>query len=66
MDKRITRYDSLEEMEVAGRRAWQCLPPSERIRAVTELSASLYAMKGHALDVPRLQRTLVLIKRPSR
>ena len=43
---------------------WQRLPPSERIRAISELTSALYAIKGQAPDVQRLQRTLVRIKRP--
>ncbi|AMN48259.1 hypothetical protein ACG33_14360 [Steroidobacter denitrificans] len=66
MDKRIIRYTSLEEMKAADKRAWQRLPPGERIRAVMEITTSVYAMKGHVLDVPRLQKTLVRIQRPSR
>ena len=63
MDKRITRYESLEAMNRAEYREWQRLPARERFRAVMELTLELYGMKGHA-GVPRLQRTLVRIKRP--
>jgi hypothetical protein len=66
MDKRITRYDSVEAMKAAEYRAWQRLPPRERIRAVMDITVATYAMKGHALDVPRLQRTLVRLQRPER
>jgi hypothetical protein len=63
VDKTITRYDSLQAMKIAEREAWRRLPPRERIRAVMDITIALYAMKGHALDVARLQRTLVRIQR---
>lgn len=66
MDKRITKYDSLEAMRAAEYREWHRLPPRERIRAVMDISVATYAMKGRALDVPRLQRTLVRVQRPAR
>jgi hypothetical protein len=65
MDKRITKYDSLEAMRAAEYREWHRLPPRERIRAVMDISVATYAMKGRALDVPRLQRTLVRVQRPA-
>jgi hypothetical protein len=43
---------------------WQRAPASERIRAVSELTTVLYALKGQPAHVQRLQRTLVRIKRP--
>jgi hypothetical protein len=61
--KSITRYETLEAMKSAEYQAWQRLPACERFRAVMELTLALYGMKGHAV-VPRLQRTLVRIKRP--
>ncbi|MDE2135856.1 MAG: hypothetical protein KGJ68_00340 [Gammaproteobacteria bacterium] len=63
MDKTITRYRSLEAMKRAEYPAWQRLPAQERLRAVMDLTLELYALKGH-VDVPRLQRSLVRIKRP--
>ena len=63
MDKRITRYASLEAMKKAEQPAWRRLPPRERLRAVMDLTVELYALKGQP-DVPRLQRSLVRIKRP--
>jgi hypothetical protein len=66
MDKRITKYDSFEAMRAAEYREWHRLPPRERIRAVMDISVATYAMKGRALDVPRLQRTLVRVQRPAR
>jgi hypothetical protein len=64
MDKRIRRYGSLEAMKAEEYRAWQSLSPREQIRAVMDISIALYAVKGHPLDVRRLQRTLVRIQRP--
>jgi len=63
MDKGITRYSSLKAMKSDEYRAWQCLPGSERIRAVMELNLDLYAMKGRVADAPRLQRTLICFQR---
>lgn len=63
VDKRLTRFSSLEAMKRAERDAWRQVSPAERIRAVTEITMALYAMKGSMPDVPRLQRTLVRIKR---
>jgi hypothetical protein len=63
MDKRITRFSSFKEMKTAQRDAWQKLPASERIRAVMDITTELYALKGLCPDVPRLQRTLVRLKR---
>jgi hypothetical protein len=64
MDKTVKRYSSLDAMKADGIRAWQRVPASERIRAVSELTTVLYALKGQPPDVQRLQRTLVRVKRP--
>jgi hypothetical protein len=64
MDKTIKRFGSLDEMKAASIREWQRLPASERFKAVMELTLEGYAMKGLVKDVPRLQRTLVRVKRP--
>jgi hypothetical protein len=63
MDKRITRFNSLEEMKAAQIDAWQKLSGSERIRAVTDITTELYKLKNKGRDVPRLQRTLIRLKR---
>ena len=63
MDKRITRYTSHAAMKADQSLAWQRLPPSERIRAVMDLTLDLYALKGQVQDAPRLQRTLVRVQR---
>jgi hypothetical protein len=66
MDKTIRVYDSLDEMKAGEYRYWQSRPVQERMDAVTELTLAMYAMKGMAPDVPRLQRTLVHLQRPKR
>ena len=47
-------------------RYWQSRSVQERMDAVVELTLAMYAMKGTAPDVPRLQRTLVHLQRPQR
>ena len=66
MDKTIRKYASLEEMKADEYRYWQSRPVHERMAAVSELTLAMYAMKGAAPDVPRLQRTLVRVQRPQR
>lgn len=63
MDKSVTRYADLEAMKSAEYQAWQRVPARERLRAVMDLTLALYALQGYP-DVPRLQRSLVRIKRP--
>ena len=64
MDKVISTYDSLDEMESDEHRDWQKLPAHERMSAVAELTLAAYRMREPALDVRRLQRTLVHLQRP--
>lgn len=64
MDKTIRKYDSLQKMKVDEYRYWQSRPPHERMAAVSELTLSVYDMRGAAPDVPRLQRTLIRVQRP--
>jgi hypothetical protein len=66
MDKSIRKYTSLDEMKADEYRYWQSRPVHERMDAVSELSLAMYAMKGAAPDVPRLQRTIVRTQRPQR
>jgi hypothetical protein len=66
MDKVITSYASLNELKADEYREWQRLPPHERMKAVAELTLAAYQMKEPALDVRRLQRTLVHLQRPQR
>jgi hypothetical protein len=66
MDKRITRYTSLQAMKADEYRLWQRLPGSERLRAVMDLNMDLYGFSkptGEARDkAPKLQRTIVCFK----
>lgn len=64
MDKTIRKFTSLDEMKAEEYRYWKNRPAHERMAAVSELTQALYAMKGAAPDVPRLQRTLVRVQRP--
>lgn len=69
MDKTIRKYSgpaALDAIKVEEYRYWQSRPVYERTDAVSELTQQLYAMKGEATDVPRLQRTLVRFERPQR
>jgi hypothetical protein len=66
MDPIIRKYASFEEMKADEYRYWQSRPVHERTDAVSELTQALYAMKGAAPDVPRLQRTLVRFEREPR
>ena len=66
MDKSIRKFSSLAQLDVIKGeeyRYWQSRPVHERTDAVSELTQALYAMKGAAPDVPRLQRTLVRFER---
>ncbi len=66
MDKTIRKFDSiadLDRLKAEEYRYWQSRPAHERTDAVSELTQALYAMKGAAPDVPRLQRTLVRFER---
>jgi hypothetical protein len=69
MDKTIRKYASiadLDQVKAEEYRYWQSRPVEERIDAVSELTQALYALKGTAPDVPRLQRTLVRFERRQR
>ena len=66
MDKTVRIYARQEEMKADEYRYWQSRPVYERMDAVTEITLTTYAMKGVALDVPRLQRPLVRLQRPQR
>ena len=63
MDKTIRRYTDFREMKDDEYRYWQSRPVHESIAAVAELTQELYAMKGEALDVRGLQRTIVHFER---
>jgi hypothetical protein len=69
MDKIIRKYAGvaqLDEIKADEYRYWQSRPLHERIDAVSELTQAMYALKGEAADVPRLQRTLVRFERLQR
>ena len=69
MDKTIRKHASvaeLDQIKAQEYRYWQSRPVYERTDAVSELTQALYAMKGAAPDVPRLQRTLVRFERAPR
>ena len=66
VDKTVRIYASLDAMKADEYRYWQSRPAHERMDAVAELTLAAYAMKVTALDVPRLQRTLVCLQRPRR
>jgi hypothetical protein len=69
MDKTIRKYNSfaeIHEIKAKEYRYWQSRPVHERTDAVSELTEAMYAMKGAAPDVPRLQRTLVRFERLQR
>jgi hypothetical protein len=60
----IMKFDSLEAMKDEEYRYWQGRPASERIAAVSELTTEAYRLKDPAINVSRLQRTLVAVQRP--
>jgi hypothetical protein len=60
----IRKFDSLEAMKDEEYRYWQGRPASERLAAVSELTTELYRLKDPSINVSRLQRTLVAVKRP--
>jgi hypothetical protein len=66
VDKTIRKYASFDEMKADEYRYWQSRPVHERMDAVSELTQALYAMKGAAPGVPRLQRTVVHFQHPQR
>lgn len=66
MDKTIRKYTSLDEMKADEYGYWLSRPAHERMDAVSEMSLAAYAMKGLALNVPRLQGPLVRLPRPRR
>ncbi len=59
----IKRYASLYAMKAEEYRYWQERPDHERIAAVSEITSEAYGLKGSRADVPRLERTLVHLKR---
>jgi hypothetical protein len=66
MDKTIRRYADFTEMKADEYRYWQSRPVHERVKAVSDLTQEHYALRGAAVDAPRLQRTLVRFERAPR
>ena len=66
MDKVIRKYASPESMKDEEYRAWQALPPHERMKAVAAITLEAYRLKEPASNVQRLQRTLVHLPSPER
>jgi hypothetical protein len=59
----IRCYGSLEAMKADEYAYWQQRPGHERIAAVSEITSEAYGLKALRPGVPRLQRTLVHLKR---
>jgi hypothetical protein len=66
MEVTIRKYTSQTEMKADEYRYWQSRPAHERMEAVFQLTTAAYALKGIALDVPRLQGPVVRLPRPQR
>lgn len=68
MDKKsrfpIRKFDSLEAMKDEEYRYWQGRPARDRIAAVSEITTEIYRLKDPSVNVSRLQRTIVAVKRP--
>lgn len=58
--RRFTSFDAMKAEEYAY---WQSRPAHERIAAISEITTEAYRMKEPAINVSRLQRTLVRIER---
>jgi hypothetical protein len=67
MDKKtrfqIRRYESLDALKAEEYAYWQQRPDHERIAAVSAITSEAYGLKDARSNVPRLQRTLVHLKR---
>jgi hypothetical protein len=59
----IRRYESLEAIKADEYAYWQQRPGHEWIAAVSEITSEAYGLKALRAGVPRLQRTLVHLKR---
>ena len=66
VEKTIRKYVNYKEMKVDEYRYWQSRPVHERMAAVVKITLTTYALKGMAVDVPRLQGPLVRLQRPQR
>lgn len=65
VDKTIRRYTSLNAMKAAEYSCWAKMPASARFQATAELTTEAYRAKGLIADVPRIDKTIVRITRPS-
>jgi hypothetical protein len=63
MDKVIRKYTNFDALKTDEYRDWQKLPAHERMNAVVEITLAAYQMKEPTPEVPRLQRTLVHLRR---
>lgn len=64
MEKTVRVFNSFEEMKAEEYRYWQSRPVWERMKAVVELSRSLYGVKDSDADDPKLFRTVKVLIRP--
>jgi len=60
----ITRYNDLASMKADEYAYWQKQPVHVRMKAVSELTLEMYRLKGTAVDVSGLSKTLVRLERP--
>jgi hypothetical protein len=60
----IRKFERLEAMKDEEYQYWQGRPACERIAAVSEITTEAYRLKDPAINVSRLQRTLVAVQRP--
>ena len=60
----IRKFERLEAMKDEEYQYWQGRPAHERIAAVSELTTEAYRLKEPAINVSRLQRTLIAVQRP--
>ena len=59
----IRRYTSLEAMKADEYEYWQARPAHERMTATTEITMEAYGLRNSPPHEPRLQRSLVHLKR---
>ena len=61
MEKTVRIFGSLNAMKAEEYAYWQSRSVQERMNAVSEITRAAYAMKESLPDVPRLQRTVVVL-----
>ncbi len=59
----LRQYQSLDAMKDDQLAYWQQQPAYKRLEAVAEINMAIYGLKAKPLNVSRLQRTLVHLKR---